>query len=97
MLDRIEGRLAFLKTELKISDAQMAAWNQLADAIRTAAKHHNERMKTVFSGDQRLTMGNIFRFVFDAPQSCATESWLHSAYGPHRGPLTEINGFLREG
>ena len=53
MLDRIEGRLAFLKTELKITDAQTAAWNQLADAIRTAAKHHNERMKTVFSGDQR--------------------------------------------
>ena len=53
MLDRIEGRLAFLKTELKITDAQTAAWNQLADTIRTAAKHHNERMKTVFSGDQR--------------------------------------------
>ena len=54
MLDRIEGRLAFLKTELKITEAQTAAWNQLADVIRTAAKHHNERMKTVFSGDQQL-------------------------------------------
>jgi LTXXQ motif family protein len=53
MLDRIEGRLAFLKTELKITEAQTAAWNQLADAIRTAAKHHNERMKSVVSGDQR--------------------------------------------
>ena len=30
-----------------------AAWNQLADAIRTAAKHHNERMKGIFAGDQR--------------------------------------------
>ena len=53
MLDRIEGRLAFLKTELKITEAQTAAWNQLADVIRTAAKHRNERMKSVFSGDQR--------------------------------------------
>jgi hypothetical protein len=53
MLDRIEGRLAFLKTELKITEAQTPAWTQLADAIRTAAKHHNERMKTVFSGDQK--------------------------------------------
>ena len=52
MLDRIEGRLAFLKTELKITEAQAGAWNQLADAIRSAAKHHNERMKAVFSGDQ---------------------------------------------
>ena len=33
------------KTELKITEPQTAAWNQLADAIRTAAKHHNERMK----------------------------------------------------
>lgn len=53
MLDRIEGRLAFLKTELKITEPQTTAWNQLADTIRTAAKHHNERMKTVFSGDQK--------------------------------------------
>ena len=53
MLDRIEGRLAFLKTELKITEPQTAAWNQLADVIRTAAKHHNERMKSVFSGDQK--------------------------------------------
>lgn len=53
MLDRIEGRLAFLKTELKITEAQTFPWNQLADAIRTAAKHHNERMKAIFSGDQR--------------------------------------------
>jgi len=31
----IEGRLAFLKTELKITDAQLSAWNTFADAIRT--------------------------------------------------------------
>lgn len=53
MLDRIEGRLAFTKTELKITEAQTPAWNAFAEAIRTAAKHHNERMKSVFSGEQR--------------------------------------------
>jgi LTXXQ motif family protein len=53
MLERIEGRLAYTKTELKITDAQNAAWNQLADAIRTAAKHHNERMKGIFAGNER--------------------------------------------
>ena len=53
MLERIEGRLAYTKTELKITDAQTAAWNQLADAIRTAAKHHNERMKGIFAGNER--------------------------------------------
>lgn len=53
MLERIEGRLAYAKTELKITDAQTTAWNQLADAIRSAAKHHNERMKGIFAGNER--------------------------------------------
>ncbi len=53
MLERIEGRLAFMRAELKITEAQTAAWNQLADVIRTAAKHRNERMKAVFSGEPK--------------------------------------------
>jgi LTXXQ motif family protein len=53
MLDRIEGRLAFIKTELKITEAQAPAWNQLAESIRTAAKQHNERMKAAFSREER--------------------------------------------
>jgi hypothetical protein len=31
---RIEGRVAFLKAELKITDAQTAQWNAVADAMR---------------------------------------------------------------
>ncbi len=53
MLDRIEGRLAFIKAELKITEVQTPAWNELANAIRTAAKHHNERMKSVLSGEEK--------------------------------------------
>ncbi len=53
MLERIEGRLAYTKAELKITETQTAAWNQLANAIRTAAKHHNERMKSIFAGSER--------------------------------------------
>ena len=33
MTGHIEGRLAFLKTELKITDAQLPLWNAVADAI----------------------------------------------------------------
>ena len=51
MLDRVEGRLAFIKAELKINETQVAAWNALADAVRNAAKHHNERMRGLFKGD----------------------------------------------
>src|SRR5215831_15280409 len=38
MARHVEGRLAFLKTELKITDAQLPLWNALADAMRANAK-----------------------------------------------------------
>jgi hypothetical protein len=37
-IDRVEGRIAFLRAELKITDAQASAWNAFADALRTNAK-----------------------------------------------------------
>ena len=41
-IDRVEGRIAFLRTELKITDAQSSAWNAFADALRTNAKSLGE-------------------------------------------------------
>ena len=41
-IDRIEGRIAFLKTELKITGAQTSAWNAFADTLRTNAKKLGE-------------------------------------------------------
>ena len=38
MAGHVEGRLAFLKTELKITDAQLPLWNAVADVIRANAK-----------------------------------------------------------
>ena len=37
-IDHVEGRISFLRTELKITDAQTSAWNALADALRANAK-----------------------------------------------------------
>jgi hypothetical protein len=34
----VEGRIAFLKTELKITDAQSQQWNAFADALRAGAQ-----------------------------------------------------------
>jgi len=36
-VERIEGRLAFIKAELKISDAQTPQWNAFSDAMRKNA------------------------------------------------------------
>jgi hypothetical protein len=41
----IEGRLAFLKTELKITDAQLPLWNAFAQAARENAKAMEEMMQ----------------------------------------------------
>jgi hypothetical protein len=38
MTEHVEGRLAFLKAELKITDAQLPRWNTFAQAVRDNAK-----------------------------------------------------------
>ncbi|HEV2548902.1 MAG TPA: Spy/CpxP family protein refolding chaperone [Stellaceae bacterium] len=45
MADHVEGRLAFLKTELKITDAQLPQWNAFAEALRANATQANGMMK----------------------------------------------------
>lgn len=45
MLDRIDGRLAFLKTELRITPAQEQVWNDLATVIRDTSETHNKMMR----------------------------------------------------
>lgn len=39
MTDRIEGRLAFLRAELRITEAQASTWNTFADALRSSRRH----------------------------------------------------------
>ncbi|WP_291869420.1 Spy/CpxP family protein refolding chaperone [Bradyrhizobium sp.] len=41
-IDRVEGRIAFLRAELKITDAQAGAWNVFADALRANARKLGE-------------------------------------------------------
>jgi hypothetical protein len=38
MNEHVEGRLAFLKAELKITDAQSAPWTQFADTLRSTGQ-----------------------------------------------------------
>jgi hypothetical protein len=45
MSEHVEGRLAFLKTELKIADAQRPLWNNFAQAVRDNAKAMGSMMQ----------------------------------------------------
>jgi hypothetical protein len=55
MAGHVEGRLAFLKTELKITDAQLPLWNAVADAIRANAKSMSEMMSGDMMGSSQTT------------------------------------------
>jgi len=56
MARHVEGRLAFLKTELKITDAQLPLWNAVADAIRTNAKSISEMSGSMMGASQAATL-----------------------------------------
>ncbi len=48
--EHIEGRLAFIKAELKITEAQAQQWNAFADAVRSSAGAMAEMRKSMMSG-----------------------------------------------
>lgn len=68
IIDHVEGRIAFLRTELKITDAQQSAWNAFADALRTNAKTLGEMRGSMMS-QQDTAPGLVDRLAFQ-------EKWL---------------------
>jgi hypothetical protein len=57
MAGHVEGRLAFLKTELNITEAQLPLWNGVADAIRANAKSVGAMMSGgMFAGYKAATL-----------------------------------------
>jgi hypothetical protein len=55
MAGHVEGRLAFLKTELKITEAQLPLWNAVADAIRANAKSMGDMSGGMMMGASQAT------------------------------------------
>jgi len=56
MARHVEGRLAFLKAELKITDAQLPLWNAVADAMRANAKTMSDMAGGMMGGSQAATV-----------------------------------------
>jgi len=48
--EHVEGRIAFLKTELGITEAQLPQWNEFADALRNSAKMMRAAMANMQDG-----------------------------------------------
>ena len=51
----VEGRIAYLKTELKITDVQSQQWNAFADALRRSAGAMATMRQGMMSGDTTLS------------------------------------------
>lgn len=66
-IDRVEGRIAFLRTELKITDAQSVAWNAFADALRSNARSLGEVRAAIMNGAAQQSL--VERFALQ-------EKWL---------------------
>jgi hypothetical protein len=67
-IDRVEGRIAFLRTELKITEAQTSAWDAFAETLRVNAKK---------LGDVRGTMMAQMNAAQQAPDRLGLqEQWL---------------------
>jgi hypothetical protein len=59
MTDHVEGRLAFLKTELKITDAQMPKWDAFADAVRANATSMSGMRESMMQSRQEALPARI--------------------------------------
>jgi hypothetical protein len=58
MAEHIEGRLAFLKTELKITDAQLPLWNAFAQAMRDNATAMQAMPHTMMGKNKAATLSD---------------------------------------
>ena len=56
-MQNVEGHIAFLKVELKITEAQQKPWDQFADALRTNAKTLSAASGAMMSGMMAGMMG----------------------------------------
>jgi hypothetical protein len=58
MASRVEGRIAELKAQLKITDAQMPQWNRFAETLRDVAKTMGEMHQDMMQSAQSNTLSD---------------------------------------
>jgi hypothetical protein len=95
--EHTEGRIAFLKAELGITDAQTAQWNTLADALRANAKIHRTMHEHMTKGGMPSSWSERLTFQQKALSSRLDGlKALDTAYKPLYAVLTEDQKKLAE-
>lgn len=54
--ERVDARLAYVKTALKITDAQQSQWNAYETVVRKNAQDREQRLQTMKSGEPGRAM-----------------------------------------
>lgn len=93
----IEGRIAFLKTELRITEAQSPQWNAFADALRANAKRMSEQWAgmtpgMMMSGQAGSAMSLPERLDWAAKHMTARSEMLQAM----KGATTQLYGVLSD-
>ena len=83
-LKHVEGRLAFLKTELKITPAQEPQWTKFADTVRSTAKNAQGAMPPMMqAGAQAPTAPDLLgRYEKTLTSRLETVRALKAAFDP---------------
>ncbi|HYM48560.1 MAG TPA: Spy/CpxP family protein refolding chaperone [Burkholderiaceae bacterium] len=82
--ERVEARLAYIRTALKITDAQQAQWNAFAETLRAEARRADQRM-------QELRAQREQRATRERPNAIAR---LEREQQRHAASVTRINELL---
>ncbi len=72
IIDHVEGRLAFLRAELKIGDAQQKAWDQFAGRMRESAQTLGDVRKAVMMKPASGQMSPMFSQKLDLQERSLT-------------------------
>ena len=82
--ERVEARLAYLKTALKITDAQKSQWDAFANFVRQNAQEREQRFKS----RRTAAPGSV------EPQRPNAIERIEKAQSVHAEAVTRINQFL---
>jgi hypothetical protein len=87
--ERLEGRIAFLKTELQITDKQTADWNVLADALRSSRQHLLEARKLLVMDDKVAGPERLDRYEHHLGERLEAIKSARSAFARLYGSLSD--------
>ncbi|HYK81018.1 MAG TPA: Spy/CpxP family protein refolding chaperone [Micropepsaceae bacterium] len=97
--DHIEGRIAYLRAELKITDDQSATWNTLAQALRANAGELVKLRTEATSANRKTARTSVERLEFEERALATRSKGLHAiaiSYSPLYRALSEAQKKLAD-